>query len=231
MEQVMRTYEMTDDPKEFERFQAFSNNDGLLEKYRDNTEQAMRELGEPDFEIYRPKIVDAYFPYTTRTDDQKANADIALFSVAQNEHNLTHVPKHLRTPAFINTAFKLNPRIIKFLPPAEKQRPEFIRVICKFKPELFADLEIGSNVAVTLLAVELNPSIYKQLDKEMQRVPEIINAAVKKPSTSSIKQEFYDENKIYVKENLGLGETEIVKKEKAKAKGLAFVMERPKGNK
>lgn len=52
----MKTYEMTDDTKEFDRYRAFFGSDGLLDKYRNEAERAMRELGEPDLKSTDPSL-------------------------------------------------------------------------------------------------------------------------------------------------------------------------------
>lgn len=202
----MKTFEMTDDRTEFERYQAYFGNDGLLSKYRDETEKAMQALGEADFEIYRPHRIDTYFPYSTRSDDQKADYNIAMFAVAQNEHNYQYVPERLRTPEFIRTAFKLNPRVIKALPPEHAYNPQFgfVVMVAKYKPELLEAIGVNKNQNIAAQAVAVNPSVYMQLAPHMQRDQQLIYLAVTKPENSNIKDEFYTRNRAYVEDVLNL---------------------------
>lgn len=202
----MKTYEMTHDTTEFDRYQANFCNSGLLSEYRDATEQAMRILGEPDFEIYRPALIDAYFPYSTRSKEQKANHSIAMFAVAQNENNYQYVPDNLKTNEFIKTAFKLNPRIIKVIPVEQAINPEFnfLVLIAKYKPELLGEIGLNKMQSVAAQVVAVNPSIYMELGTHLQRDQQIIYLAVNKPKNSNIKDEFYENNKLYVENVLNL---------------------------
>jgi hypothetical protein len=206
MEQRMKTFEMTDDKTEFERYQAYFCNEGLLSKYRDETEKAMQVLGEDDYEIYRPHRIDAYFPYSTRSADQKADYNIAMFAVAQNEHNFQYVPDQLRTPEFIRTAFKLNPRVIKVLPIEQAINPElgFLVMVAKYKPELLEVIGVNKIQNIAAQAVAANPSVYMQLAPHMQRDQQLIYLAVNKPQNSNIKDEFYKQNRDYVEDVLNL---------------------------
>lgn len=202
----MKTYEMTDDRTEFERYQAYFCNDGLLSQYRDETEKAMQALGDADFEIYRPHRIDTYFPYSTRSEQQKANYNIAMFAVAQNEHNYQYVPERLRTPEFIRTAFKLNPRIIKALPTEHAMNPDFgfLVMVAKYKPELLEAIGVNKIQNLAAQAVAVNPSIYMQLAPHMQRDQQLIYIAVTKPKNSNIRDEFYERNRAYIEDVLNL---------------------------
>lgn len=202
----MKTFEMTDDRTEFERYQATFCNYGLLAEYRERTEQAMRKLGEPDFEIYKPALVDAYFPYSTRSDDQKADFDIAMFAVAQNENNYQYVPQRLRTPEFIKTAFKLNPRIVKALPPEQAISPDFnfVGLVAKYKPELLQAMGVNHHQHIAVEAVKANPSVYILLKENMQTDKQVIFHATTKPNGSNIKDAFYRQNRDYVQNILHL---------------------------
>lgn len=91
---------MTDDRTEFDRYKAFFCNDGLLAQYRQKTAEAMQAFESADYEMYRPYMIDAYFPYSTRSEAQKADFNIAMFAVAQNENNYQYVPEKLRTLNF-----------------------------------------------------------------------------------------------------------------------------------
>ena len=224
----MKTYEMTDDRTEFERYQATFCNYGLLDQYRTETEKAMRNLGEPDFEIYKPALVDAYFPYSTRSAEQKADYNIAMFAVAQNEHNYQYVPQQLRTPEFVQTAFKLNPRIVRALPPEQAAKPEFVALIAKYKPDLLQGMGIHHNKEVAAAAVAANPSIYMQLKASMQSDMQIAFLAINKPKGSNIKDEFYRQNRDFAQNVLHLNipnaqdkaKTMTATKPVQKAKGL-----------
>lgn len=198
----MKTYEMTDDTKEFDRYRAFFGTDGLLDKYRNEAERAMRELGEPDFEIYRPKLIDTYFPYSTRTEEQKANPHIALFAIAQNEDNYQYVPTPMRTEKFIEMAFKLNPRVVKFLPHQERTKPEIIKMIAKYKPELLQELGIEYSKQVAETAVKHNPSIYLELNDDWKTNPDIMNSAINRHEDSVVRESYYEQNRAYIKDVL-----------------------------
>lgn len=202
----MKTYEMTDDTTEFERYQAYFSNSGLLNEYREATEQAMRKLGEPDFEIHRPALIDAYFPYSTRSAEQRADPNIAMFAVAQNEDNLQYVPESLKTPQFIRTAFKLNPRVVRVLPLEQAINPEFnfLVMVAKYKPELLAEIGLNKIQNIAAQAVAANPSVFMELGPHMQRDQQIIYLAVTKPENSNIKDEFYNQNKSFVEDVLNL---------------------------
>ena len=195
----MRTFEMIDDnASEWESYKATFYNTGMLDDLRDKTEKAIRNIADADFEIYRPRMLDSYFPYSTRSNKEKQNYYIAMFSVAQNEDNLQYVPIDLKTEEFLKTAFKLNPRVIRFIP-YSKIKDEFIILMAKFKPELLKHVHINENKSIALTAVTLNPSIYLTLDKDMQKQDDVIYVATVKPKDSKIRDEFYEKNKEYVK--------------------------------
>lgn len=225
----MRTYEMTDDLTEFDRYQAYFGTSGLLNEYRNKTELAMRKLGEPDFEIYRPERIDAYFPYSTRTESQKADYNIALFAIAQNEHNYQYVPESLRTPEFVNMAFKLNPRVVKFLP-KEFHTFEHLKMVAKYKPELLIDMGIDSSQHVALTAVTLNPSIYLELHDDWKSNNQIMYAAINKGEDSNIRDIHYEQNRAYIQDVLKFSITKEVaptkeEKEIKRYKGPALTMD------
>lgn len=194
----MRTFEMTDDTKEWDSYKATFYNTGLLDDLRDKTEQAMRTLADADFEIYRPKMLDSYFPYSTRSNKEKENYYIAMFSVAQNEDNWQYVPIDLRTDEFMRTAFRLNPRVVKYIP-YSRVKDEFIELIARFNPDLLKHVHVNENKAIAMTAITLNPSVFLTLDKEMQSYDDVIYVATVKPKGSNIRDEFYEQNKEYVK--------------------------------
>ena len=195
---------MTDDKAEFEKYQKYFDTEMLLSECRDKTELAMRELGEPEFEIYRPQLVDAYFPYTTRTEKQRANYYIALFAVAQNEHNFHSVPLELKTPEFMKAAFKLNPKLVKFLPRAFTEDPEVLRVLAKYRPELLKYIGMIAKEKIALMAVSINPSVYLILSEELQKNPEIIYVAINRQEQSNINEKHYDDNLEHINKKLNI---------------------------
>lgn len=230
----MKTYEMTDDTKEFDRYRAFFGSDGLLDKYRNEAERAMRELGEPDFEIYRPKLIDTYFPYSTRTEEQKANPHIALFAIARNEDNYQYVPTPMRTEKFIEMAFKLNPRVVKFLPHQERTKPEIVKMVAKYKPELLQDLGIEYSKSVAETAVKHNPSIYLELNDDWKSNPDIMNSAINRHEGSVVRESYYEQNRAYIKDVLKIAIQDIEpaepkqeqKQEKKRQLGPVFTMQK-----
>lgn len=225
----MRTYEMTDDRSEFDRYQAHFSIGGLLDLYREETEKAMRQLGEPDFEIYRPHLIDAYFPYSTRTDEQKANHNIALFAIAQNEDNYQYVPEMLRTSEFVNMAFKLNPKVVKYISP-DQRTYDHIKMVAKYKPELLEDMGIDYSKHIALTAVSVNPSIYLELNDDWQQNSDIMSVAINKSEGSNIKEIFYAKNREFIKDILKLDIKEMPplespEKENRRYTGPALKME------
>lgn len=204
----MKTYEMTDDRTEFDRYKAFFCNDGLLAEYRQKTAEAMQVFESPDYEMYRPYMIDAYFPYSTRSEAQKADFNIAMFAVAQNENNYQYVPEKLRTPEFHKTAFKFNPRLVTVLPSEVVQHPDnhMITMIAKYRPEkeLLEAIKFNYFQHVAAQALSVNPSLYMELNDNLQRDQQLIHIACNKPANSNIKDEFYARNRAYVQEVLEL---------------------------
>ena len=220
----MKTYEMTDDQDEFYRYQAFFSNNGLLAEYRDRTEQAMRMLEDPDYEIYRPQRIDSYFPYSTRSNAVKSDFNVAMFAVAQNEDNFQYVPEKLRTPEFVKTAFKLNPRAVKFFPQEVINHPDnnMIVMLAKYRPELLSATQFNYHQHIAVIALSVNPSLYMDLTTSLQRDQQLIYIAVNKPESSNIKQEFYDKNRAYVTEVLELPIPPIMEKPRNMAEARAL---------
>lgn len=205
----MRTFDMTDDLTEFDRYLAYFGTDGLMQNFRDNAEQAMRNLGEPEFQIYRPELIDSYFPYSTRTDEQRSDYSIAMFAVAQNEHNYKYVPESLKNQTFNDMAFKLNARVVKYFS-AEQMNYDRLKLVSKYKPELLVFMGIDSSKNVALTAVSLNPSIYLELDDKWKTDHEIISAAINKTENSNIKDFYYEKNIAYIQDVLKLTVTQEV---------------------
>lgn len=211
----MKTFEMTDDKTEFEKYQAIFKNDGLLNEYRKRAEQSMKNIVNSNFEFYKPQIFDAYFPFSTRSTAVQANLNIAMFAVAQNEHNYFFVNNKMKTSEFIMTAFKLNPRIARMLTTDKIMENNLVPLIAKFKPEILKDIGVNYYQFIALLAVENNPSIYKTLEFEMQKDMQIIYHATNKPSKSNIRDIYYKQNKEYIVNVLDLKIPEKPIKDKA----------------
>lgn len=192
----MKLYEITNDATELDKYKTYIDVENTISNYRNKTEEIMKSH-DPDYEIYKPYISDAYFPYIHLSDNLKKDMNIALFSISQNPHNFTAIPNELKTSQFITTAFRINPSIIQYMNAEEKQNVDVVRAVAKYHPDLFEYLNISTDKRLGFIAVEANPSIYRKLDKSIQNDNDILEIATKKSKYSNVNIDIFNSNKKY----------------------------------
>lgn len=183
-------------------YEAFTNQSSILKLYRAKAEETIKSLGNPDFEIYQPYIIDAYFPYSSLAVEYRSHSQIALFALAQNADNMRYVPIELKIKSFLGMAFKLNPVVVKHFTDSQKAESEIMESICKHRPDLFKHFSNAQkeDAIFCSLAVKINPSIYHQLSEEMRSTKIVVDAATKKLVNGNpfIADSFFESNKVHI---------------------------------
>jgi len=107
-----------------------------------------------------------------------------------------------------------------------------ITMIAKFRPEkeLLEAIKFNYFQHVAAQALSVNPSLYMELNDNLQKDPQLIYIACNKPANSNIKDEFYAKNRAYITEvlELPIPSTPIKPRTYAEAKAASKVPP-PKG--
>jgi hypothetical protein len=135
----------------------------------DNTKwlDEITQLEERVAEKYGSAVV-AVVNYIRINDELKNDTDLSLIAVTGNSDNAKYLPEHMKTTAFCNKAYQLNPNVFPHL--ADKLSYDVVMDALKATPDIFDQLPDNLKIdrKFCLDAVVQNPEVFRHLDNYHQ---------------------------------------------------------------